>query len=413
MTNDFISTLHERGFINQTTNREELDVLSKANAVQPYIGFDLTADSLHVGSLIQLMVLRWAETTNIGSTVLFGEFTTRVGDPTGRKDARPVLSDDTIARNRVGIHDTIFGSKTTMSAILDKSLHNTETNDNWLKNMPLLEYLTEYAATASVNRMLAMDSVKDRLADTGHMSVLEFNYSLFQAIDFLHLNDAGCNLQIGGSDQWSNILSGIDLIRRKNNRTAYGLTTPLMTNAAGEKMGKTAGGAIWLSAAKTPVDEFWQFWRNVEDEKVGQFLGLFTEFPMEEVERLRTISGQEINEVKKMLATEVTRIVHGDDAAKRALANANAAFEGGDFSTLSLVRISGDHGSKPISHVVAVLAGVSKSEALRLITQGGVKLDGTKLEKNFTLGDIMPSEVEFRIDVGKKSAFRVIMGGYS
>jgi tyrosyl-tRNA synthetase len=408
MTNDFISFIHERGFINQTTNREELDVLSRANAVHPYIGFDLTADSLHVGSLIQLMVLRWAEAANIRSTVLLGDFTTRVGDPTGRKDARPVLSPEQAMKNHEGIRNTIFGQRAGLSNILDISKHDVVSNDEWLLNMGLLEYLTEYAPLFSVNRMLAMDSVKDRIADNGHMSVLEFNYSLFQAIDFLHLNDGGCNLQIGGSDQWSNILSGIDLIRRKNNRTAYGLTTPLMTNAAGEKMGKTAGGALWLSAAKTPVDDFWQFWRNVEDAKVSQFLGLFTELPMDEVTRLRAIGGQEINEVKKILATEATRIVHGDNAAKKAAATAQALFESADPASQEPILVL--YPEQPLYELVAKVMNVSKSEARRLCDQNAVKIDNQVMETNFIVARIVREGVPFMLSVGKKHRFRMEVG---
>lgn len=405
MTADFISILRERGLVHQCTAMDELLILSKANAVRPYIGFDLTADSLHVGSLIQLMVLRWAAKSGIRSTILLGGFTSRVGDPTGRKDARPMLSIADVIRNQSGIERVIY-------SILDYSNHDIANNDDWLRHISLSDFITQYAPLFSVNRMLAMDSVKARLAAQDTMSVMEFNYSLFQAIDFLHLNDGGVNLQIGGSDQWANIISGVDLIRRKKSVTAYGLTTPLMTNSAGEKMGKTAGGAIWLSATKTPVQDFFQFWRNIEDTKVEEFLRLFTELPLPTIS---SIMAGDINAAKERLAHEVTAIVHGVSAATKALRTAKAVFGGeGAIDPDTIQTISLPLLDAPLNHLVAAVASVSKSEAARLIEQRGVKIDtkvGDRTEtlvlaENHIVGDLLAGiTTPFILKVGKNRAF--------
>jgi tyrosyl-tRNA synthetase len=402
MDNDFYAILKARGFVHQCTNEQDLSVLSRAGAAVPYIGFDLTADSLHVGSLIQLMVLRIAHQSGITPTVLFGTFTSRVGDPTGRRDARPMLNTSDLAAN-------LFGIENVINRILGSARFHNVTNSEWLQGMSLIDYLTEYAPHFSVNRMLTMDSVRDRLETQSSMSVLEFNYSSFQAIDFLHLNGHGCNLQIGGSDQWSNIISGIDLIRRKKNRLAFGLTTPLLTNVAGEKMGKSAGGAVWLSKEKTPVGDFWQFWRNVEDAKVRQFLGLFTDLPMAEVERLGALAGAEINEAKKILATEVTKIVHGDAAANKALRDATAVFEKEDFSNAPLVQCDADMVGKPVSALIAHVTKESKSQAVRLINQKAVLIDNKPFEADVRFGvedGFNPSE-PFVLRVGKNRVFRI------
>lgn len=404
MTNDFLSILRERGFVHQTTNDDEIAVLSKAGALNIYVGFDLTADGLHVGSLIQLMLLRWARATNTRVTVLLGGFTTRIGDPTGRKDARAPL-------DRATIDDNYQAIKLEIDDIVNDQdgEGNFANNASWLDDLSFADFLVDFAPMFSVNRMLAMDSVKNRLESDNGLTMMEFTYSLLQAIDFLELNTVeGCNLQIGGRDQWSNILSGVDLIRRKTSRQAYGLTTPLMTNAAGEKMGKTAGGAVWLSSQKTSPFEFWQFWRNVEDAKVQEFLGLFTELPMDEVRRLGALSGSEINEAKKILATEITRIVHGIDEADAACQTAAGAFEQGNFENIPITHLPSSIFDRPLSDMVAKACGCSRNEARRLVTGRAVKINGELFVEDHVLTSIMPIMTEpFRLDVGKKNVYRI------
>ena len=280
MKSDLIITLSERGFINQATNLEGLDALADMQKITSYIGFDLTADSLHVGSLIQIMVLRWMTRLGHNPIVLFGEATTRIGDPSGKTTSRPMLTDEQIEHNRIGIKrviDRLVGGYTHIPHV---------SNAEWFSdNGPsFMGFLSEYGRHFTINRMLTFDSVKSRLDRKDPMTFLEFNYMLMQAIDFLKLHEReDCVLQIGGSDQWGNIINGVELTRRIAKTEVFGLTTPLMTNTAGEKMGKTASGAIWLDPDKTSAFEFFQFWRNVEDAKVGTFLKLFTELHMDEI----------------------------------------------------------------------------------------------------------------------------------
>ena len=396
---DFISILEERGLLHQCSNIIDLKVLSRANAVKPYIGFDLTADSLHVGSLIQLMVLRWAIRSGVQPIVLLGTFTSRVGDPTGKNDTRPVMTAETLLQNQQGINAVI-------QQIINVHFV-TRWNSDWLDCMSLSDFLFEYAPAFSVNRMLVMDAVKTRLAGQNHMGVLEFSYPMLQAIDFLSLHDGeGCNLQIGGSDQWSNMLMGVDLIRRKRDRNAFALTTPLMTNSAGEKMGKTVGGAVWLSKAKTPVQDFFQFWRNVEDAKVEEFLRLFTELSLSNISE---IMSQDINAAKKRLASEVTQIVHGEAAAKKALREAEAMFEGGNEDDMPLGFISSDLFEKPLTHLVADIQQVSKSEARRLLMGGAIKINDTVVKIDLPICDFpLAANMPFMLHVGKRSHYRLV-----
>jgi len=403
MAEDFISVLRDRGFIHQMTDATELSVLSRARGLHPYVGFDLTAQHLHVGSLIQLMVLRWAMRFKLEPVVVLGEFTTRIGDPTGRKTARPMLNEGTISGNRNGIERDIrrvvyddYGDITILS------------NVDWLEDVSLSEYLIDFAALFSVNKMLAQDSIKTRLDAQDSLSVLEFNYSLFQAMDFYFLNEEeGCNVQMGGSDQWGNIVAGVDLIRRKGGGAAYGITTPLMTNAAGEKMGKTAGGAIWLHEDGTSIDDFWQFWRNVEDVKVREFLLLFTELPIGEID---TLMAGDINVSKKRLATEVTRIVHSEEKARSAQARAEAMFEGSAFDNLEPILIYPPLVENTIINLVAHLMKSSKGEARRLCDQNAVRLDDEVMAGTTVLARVIREDVPFTLTVGKKNRFRLIVG---
>lgn len=372
MNSELIHTLRERGFVNQASNLEGLEKLTAAQTVTGYIGFDLTADSLHVGSLIQIMVLRLMEKHGHKPMILLGEATTRIGDPSGKAAARPMLTKPEIEANKRGI-EKVFHK------LMDDPIFVS--NATWFNDeMPLFQYLQEYGPHFSINRMLTFDSVKSRLTN-GSLSFLEFNYMLMQAIDFLQLHDrTDCMLQIGGSDQWGNIINGVELIRRKRGTEAFCLTTPLMTNSAGEKMGKTASGAIWLDPDKTSAFEFWQFWRNVEDTKVGEFLRLFTDLHLDEILRLEMLSGAEMNEAKKILATEVTALVHGRATAQHAalLASGLAANAVAQESTPTH-RIPSETFDGGITLAQILLdAGLvkSKGEADRLADNSGVKVNG-------------------------------------
>jgi tyrosyl-tRNA synthetase len=395
--NDVIAILKERGFINQCTDLDNLTRVAE-KPLTAYIGFDLTASSLHVGSLIQIMALRWLEKIDHRPLVLLGEATTRIGDPTGKTAARPILSPNEIATNRNGI-----------ARVFERLLSSPEfvSNAEWLNDeTSLFSYLTEFGSLFTVNRMVSFDTVKSRLDNHQPMSFLEFNYMLFQAIDFLELfGTRDCRLQIGGSDQWGNIVNGVELIRRKHGETAFGLTTPLMTNSAGEKMGKTATGAVWLDPTLTSPFDFWQFWRNIEDTKVGEFLGLFTEIPMDEVTRLASLSGAEINEAKKVLASEVTRIVHGVEAAAQAERDSLSVFEHGQTAaSLPVIEVRlNDMETTTIADAFLDCGLVnSKSEADRLARQGGLKIeDISYLDARVPLSTLGFGG-EFRLAAGKK-----------
>jgi tyrosyl-tRNA synthetase len=338
----FLTTLQERGYIHQVTHPAELDEAAASGVVTGYIGFDATAPSLHVGSLIQIMMLRRLQQAGGKPIVVMGGGTTKVGDPSGRDEARRLLTDADIAANMAGIKTVFekfirFGNGPTDAVMVD--------NDEWLSKLGYIEFLREYGPHFTINRMLAFDSVKLRLEREQPLTFLEFNYMLMQATDFLELNRRyGCLLQMGGSDQWGNILNGVELIRRIDQKPAFGLTTPLLTTASGAKMGKTAAGAVWLNADMRSPYDYWQFWRNTEDADVGKFLRLFTDLPLSEITRLENLEGAEINEAKKVLANEATRMLHGAEAADTAAAAARAAFEEGrlsqDLPTVEVPRAS-------------------------------------------------------------------------
>ncbi|KQW83618.1 tyrosine--tRNA ligase [Brevundimonas sp. Root1279] len=324
---DFLRTLQARGYVHQITHPAELDEAASNGVVTAYIGFDATAPSLHVGSLIQIMMLRRLQQAGHKPIVLMGGGTTKVGDPTGKDASRPHLTDETIQANIASIKTVFekfltFGDGPTDAVMLD--------NDAWLSGYGYIQFLRDFGTHFTVNRMLAFDSVKLRLEREQPMTFLEFNYMLMQSVDFLELNRShNCTLQMGGSDQWGNITSGVDLVRRVDQKAAFGLTTPLLTTASGGKMGKTADGAVWLNAEQLPPLKYWQFWRKVEDADVGRFLRLFTDLPLEEIARLEALEGSGINDAKKALADAATALLHGSEAAAEARRTSEDAFERG------------------------------------------------------------------------------------
>jgi len=377
---DFLQTLQARGYIHQITHPAELDAAAASSVVTGYIGFDATAPSLHVGSLIQIMMLRRLQQAGGKPIVLMGGGTTKVGDPTGKDASRPQLTDETIQSNIASIKTVFekfltFGDGPTDAVMVD--------NDVWLSTYGYVEFLREYGTHFTINRMLAFDSVKLRLEREQPMTFLEFNYMLMQSVDFLELNRArGCTLQMGGSDQWGNIVSGVDLVRRVDQKAAFGLTTPLLTTASGGKMGKTAQGAVWLNAEQLSPYDYWQFWRNVDDADVGRFLRLFTDLPLDEVARLEALEGAGINDAKKTLADAATTMLHGADAAATARAAAEGAFERGTLSAdLPTVELPREEVIGAMIAAVTTRAGLTASngEARRLAQGGGLRLNDTAI----------------------------------
>jgi tyrosyl-tRNA synthetase len=374
---EFLQTLQARGYIHQITHPDELDAAAAGGIVTAYIGFDATAPSLHVGSLIQIMMLRRLQQAGHKPIVLMGGGTTKVGDPTGKDESRKLLSDADIAANIAGIKSVFakfltFGDGPTDAVMVD--------NDAWLSKFGYVQFLRDYGVHFTVNRMLAFDSVKLRLEREQPMTFLEFNYMLMQAVDFLELNRKfGCVLQMGGSDQWGNILNGVELTRRVDQKAAYGLTTPLLATASGAKMGKTMSGAVWLNAEQLSPYDYWQFWRNTEDADVGRFLKLFTDLPLDEIAKLEALQGAKLNDAKKVLADEATRMAHGEEAARTARDAAEKAFEQG-VTSADLPTFEVPAGDLAVGIVLANLfadAGLaaSRGEARRLAQGGGVKVN--------------------------------------
>jgi tyrosyl-tRNA synthetase len=376
-SSDFLAVLIERGFLHQCSDLEGLDQKAKSGDLVAYIGFDCTAASLHVGSLVQIMMLRWLQKTGGKPIALMGGGTTRVGDPSGKDESRKVLTLETIAANKDGIKQVFsrfltFGDGKTDAVMPD--------NAEWLASLNYIDFLREVGRHFSVNRMLAMDSVKMRLERDQELSFLEFNYMCLQAYDFVELHKRyQCSLQMGGSDQWGNIVTGIDLGRRMGTGQLYALTSPLLTTASGAKMGKTAQGAVWLDAAMLPVFDYWQYWRNCEDGDVGRFLKLFTELPLEEIARLEALEGAEINEAKKILATEATAMVHGREAALEAAETARKTFEEGTLGdtlpTVALERAEVEAGLGVLTAFMKAGLVASTGEARRQIKGGGLKIN--------------------------------------
>ena len=373
---ELIRTYIERGYVHQITNDLGLDQRATEQTIPAYIGFDCTADSLHVGSLVQIMMLRVLQRTGHKPIVLMGGGTTKVGDPSGKDAARPLLSDQDIENNKQSILQVFekyltFGDGPTDAIMVD--------NAEWLDNLAYIRFLRDFGPHFSINRMLGMESVKLRLDREQPLSFLEFNYAILQAYDFMELRRRyGCVLQMGGSDQWGNIVTGIDLTRRVDSQEGFGLTSPLITTASGAKMGKTADGAIWLNADRLSPFQFWQFWRNTEDADVERFLSLFTELPMDEVRRLGALEGADINEAKIILANEATTLCHGPDAAAEAMQTAQQTFaDGGAGDGLPQISLSAEEadGLGMIAALVKVGFAKSNGEARRLIRGGGARLN--------------------------------------
>jgi len=376
-SSDFLRTLQERGFIHQCTDLAALDERAQKGPIVAYIGFDCTADSLHVGSLLPIMMLRWLQKTGHKPIVLMGGGTTRIGDPSGRDEARQLLTDEVIGSNMAGIK-RIFGRYLTFGdGPTDAVMVN---NADWLDGLKYIEMLRDVGRHFSINRMLSFDSVKLRLDREQSLTLLEFNYMILQAYDFVELNRRlGCALQMGGSDQWGNIINGVELGRRADGAELFGLTTPLLTTSSGAKMGKTAAGAVWLTGDKLSSYDFWQYWRNTEDADVGRFLRLYTELPLDEVARLESLPGAEINEAKKILANAVTALAHGEEAAREAAETARRAFEEGaaaeGLPTIEIARSDLDVGIAVVDLLVSAGLAASKGEARRLIKGNGIKLN--------------------------------------
>jgi tyrosyl-tRNA synthetase len=410
---DFMRVMIERGFLADCTDYQGLDEALIKGVVPAYIGFDATAKSLHVGSLIQIMMLRWLQKTGHKPITLMGGGTTKVGDPSFRADERPLLTPRQIDDNIAGIKQVFARYVTYGDGPSDALMLN---NDEWLAELNYLDFLRDIGRHFSVNRMLSFESVKSRLDREQSLSFLEFNYMILQAYDFLELNRRyGCLLQMGGSDQWGNIVNGIDLTRRVLDHEIYGLTSPLLTTSDGKKMGKTADGAVWLNAEMRSPYEFWQFWRNTTDADVGRFLKLYTELPIEECDRLGALEGSEINEAKIVLANEVTTLLHGAEAAAAAEATARDVFEKGgtgeDLPTLSLSAAEIGEGISIVQ--IITRSGLAKSgkEAKRLISDNGARLNDAPLTDAglmITAGDLAEP---IKLSAGKKRHALVTLAG--
>ena len=373
---DFLRTLQARGYIHQITHPVELDEAAASGVVSAYIGFDATAPSLHVGSLIQIMMLRRLQQAGHKPIVLMGGGTTKVGDPTGKDASRPQLTQDTIQANIDSIQ-TVFAKFLTFGdGPTDAVMVN---NDDWLSGYGYIQFLRDFGTHFTVNRMLSFDSVKLRLEREQPMTFLEFNYMLMQSVDFLELNRSlKVTLQMGGSDQWGNITSGVDLVRRVDQKAAFGLTTPLLTTASGGKMGKTAQGAVWLNAEQLSPYDYWQFWRNAEDADVGRFMRLFTDLSLEQIAEYEALEGAAINDAKKALADAAPAMLHGADAAATARAAAETAFEKGQVSAdLPTVELPAAEVYGAMIAAVVAKAGLTASngEARRLAQGGGLRLN--------------------------------------
>ncbi len=409
---DFIATMIERGFLADCTDYQGLDDALISGVQTAYIGYDATAQSLHVGHLMNIMVLRWLQKTGHKPITLMGGGTTKVGDPSFRSDERPLLGPEQIDAN-------IAGMKQVFSKYL--SYDDSETgalmlnNAEWLDSLNYLDFLRDIGRHFSVNRMLSFESVKSRLDREQSLSFLEFNYMILQAYDFLELNRRyGCVLQMGGSDQWGNIVNGIDLTRRVLDHEIYGLTTPLLTTSDGRKMGKSQGGAIWLNGDMLSPYEFWQFWRNTTDADVGRFLKIFTELPVDECDRMGALQGSEINEAKIRLANEVTTLLHGAEAAATAEATAREVFEkggvGGDLPTLTLSASELGDGMSIVQLIVKSGLAKSGKEAKRLIAENGAKLDDAPLTDAGLMIDAGALSSPIKLSAGKKRHALVQLG---
>jgi tyrosyl-tRNA synthetase len=402
----FLAAAQERGYIHQCTDVEALDAHLAAGPVTAYLGYDCTADSLHVGHLLGIMLLRLYQKSGHKPIALIGGGTTRIGDPSFRDEARPLLSDAEIARNIAGIRQAFakflaFGGGPTDAVMVN--------NADWLDELRYIPLLRDIGRHFSVNRMLTQDSVKLRLDREQPLSFLEFNYPILQAYDFVELSRRfGCELQIGGSDQWGNIVAGVELGRRVAGKALFGLTTPLLTTASGAKMGKSVGGAVWLNADRLSPYEYWQYWRNIDDENVGRYLRLFTELPLSEIAKLERLADAEINEAKKVLATEATALAHGRAAAEAAARTAQSVFEaGGSGEELPQVAVPHDLLARGVpAFELFARAGLASSngEARRLIKGGGARINdavvGAEM-RSVSLADLDP-QGQIKLSAGRK-----------
>jgi len=408
---DFLNVLATRGFIQQVSEPQALDALASSSTVAGYIGFDCTAPSLHVGSLLPIMLLYWLQQTGHRPIALMGGGTTRVGDPSGKDESRRLLSDQAIDENLKSIraifsHFLRFGDTPGEKSANDAVMAN---NADWLNKLNYIDFLRDVGRHFSINRMLSFDSVKLRLERQQELSFLEFNYMILQAYDFVELyRRYGCVLQMGGSDQWGNIVSGIDLGRRLHNAQFFALTAPLITTSSGAKMGKTASGAVWLNADQVSPYEYWQYWRNTEDGDVTRFLKLFTVLPLDEIDRLAALKGAEINEAKKVLATEATALVHGRTAAEEAAATARTTFEeGGLGATLPTVEVPRAELKNGISVLTAfVRAGLASSngEVRRAIANNAIMVNDQRVtSEKASIGEAeLTAEGAVKLSLGRK-----------
>ena len=401
---EFLHVLDERGFLHQCTDYAALDALAASHALTGYIGFDATARSLHVGSLIQIMMLHWLQQTGHRPIALMGGGTTKVGDPTGKDTQRALLADADIRANLESIRGVFakflrFGPGPTDAIMAD--------NDEWLSRLGYVEFLRDYGTEFTINRMLSFESVKMRLERESPLTFLEFNYMLMQAYDFHELyRRYGCRLQMGGSDQWGNIVNGVELCRRKDGVEVFGLTTPLLTTASGRKMGKTESGAVWLNADMYSAYDYWQYWRNVEDADVGTLLARFTTLPMAEVRRLAALGGAEINEAKKILASEATRWIHGEAAAAAAAETARRTFEegaaGAELPTHALASATLAAGYPLFDAFLAAGLVSSKSEARRHLAAHALRVNNEVVgtDRPLTTADLKDGAI--KLSVGRK-----------
>ncbi len=403
---DFLQILIERGYVHQCSDFDGLDALAKKGEVVCYVGYDCTAPSLHIGSLISIMMLRWLQDSGNKPIVLMGGGTTRVGDPSGKDESRQMLTIDAIESNKDTIKNVFaklmsFGGAKTDAVMVD--------NAEWLTALNYIEMLRDIGRHFSVNRMMAMDSVRMRLEREQELSFIEFNYMILQSYDYVELaRRYGCNLQMGGSDQWGNIVNGIDLGRRMGTHQLYALTCPLLTTASGAKMGKTASGAIWLNEDMLSAYDYWQYWRNTEDADVERFLKLFTMLPLDEICKLAELKGAEVNEAKKVLATEATALLHGREAAEQAAATAQQTFEQGALATgLPTVEVSSADLSSGIGLLAAfVTAGLTQSngESRRQLKGGGLRVNDEiiKDDKMVLTAEHLSGEGVVKLSLGKK-----------
>lgn len=414
MRSDFLNIMQERGFLHQCTDTDALDKKLQDGVVTCYTGYDATAKSLHVGSLLSIMMMRWFQKCGHRPLVLTGGGTTKVGDPSGKDESRKMLSADDINANIAGIRTAFekfitFGAGKTGAVMVN--------NADWLEKLNYIDFLRDYGPHFTINRMMAFDSVKLRLEREQPLTFLEFNYMILQAYDFLELNrHYGCTLQFGGSDQWGNIVNGIELGRRVDQKELFGFTCPLLTTASGAKMGKTASGAVWLNADMLSPYDYYQYWRNTEDADVGRMLKYFTELPLDEIARLEALKGADINDAKKVLAFEATQLCHGEQAAHTAAETARKTFEHGmaadGLPTVTLPRARLSEGVPAFALFKDAGLAASGGEARRLIAGGGARVNDEKVENDAQMISLahLNADNAIKLSAGKKKHVLVIVG---